>query len=146
MDFVFSYDALDNLLTTATATGPPAGMLNGAKLHLFKAPFSAAPLTRIADLIEADFAGYAPVPVTTWGLPYAGPDGQMYMKGGCHQFTPTDETKPNTIYGYWIDNGATPVYPVTIVTFDSPQTAESVYDAVMVEAVLVIPAHNTVSS
>lgn len=64
--------------------------------------------TVLADLDEADFAGYADVNGPTWGTPYIDVDGNALVTAASHEFVASGPTPANTIYGWYMtDDPAT---------------------------------------
>lgn len=90
-----------------TALVGVAGILNGALLKLFKNDVIPNVGTILADLVEADFTGYAASAAITWSVPVLGDDGLYRVIGDNKSFIAGSPlTVPNTIYGYYVTNGA----------------------------------------
>lgn len=106
-------------LTALIAAGPPAGRLNGVKVHLFQNNIVPTPATILTDLVEATFDGYAASAAVTWGSVVVDPAGNAVVYGDAKTFTMTGSTTPNTVYGYYVTNsaGSTLEY---LELFDSP--------------------------
>jgi len=98
---------------TATAAGVDVVLydndftgVNGRELHLFTGSYDPSPVTILADLtpIEANYTGYAAQELElTYG--YVDPSGSPTAQGQLMSFKPTDALVPNTITGWWIDDG-----------------------------------------
>lgn len=94
------------------------GPLDGAKLGLYKAPFTPTKFTVLADLTVADFTGYALSAAITWGTPLNDPDGTAYVPGGQIEFIASGSAIANTIYGaYIVDAAGTGL--IAVLPFDS---------------------------
>jgi hypothetical protein len=89
------------------ALGPPAGPLNGAKVHLTKAPLPLDDTTTLAALtaIESDYMTYS-AKVVTWGTVTTADDGTTEVIGTVPHFEPTDSTKPQSVYHIFLTDGA----------------------------------------
>lgn len=128
-------DLLANDTATLNAVARP-------KLHLAKAAFVPGPGLLLAGLTEADFTGYAAVPVAAgaWNVFRDPNSGLIWVEapipaGGWH-FDVTGTTNlPQTIFGWYVtDDGDTDLYgselfddPILLVTsgvgFDVPRVA-----------------------
>lgn len=92
------------LLATLTGVG---GLLNGCRVKLFQNNIVPTPLTKLADLTEADFSGYAESAALVWGTPYYQADGTPVVLAGAVSFIVANPaTTPNVVYGYYVVNGA----------------------------------------
>jgi hypothetical protein len=117
------------ILTTLTATG---GDLNGAKVHLYANPLVPTPTTDLADFTTATFTGYATSGAIVWGTPFVNGDGLPTVAGGLVTFASTSPfTVGNTIYGYYVTNGAGSVLLFS-EQFDTPIVISAALQAVMV--------------
>jgi hypothetical protein len=95
-------------------------LYDGALVHLYKSPVVLSETTELADFVEADFTGYAPSTAITWQAPAYAPDGRPTLVGGMKTFDAAAPfTIANTIYGYYITNGAGTVY-LWAREFDTP--------------------------
>jgi hypothetical protein len=82
-------------------------LFNGAEVHLYKTALSLGPNLQLADLVEADFDGYAGSGAVTWNAASYSPDGKATLVGDLKSFVATGPfTTGNTIYGYYVTNGA----------------------------------------
>lgn len=84
------------------------GLLNGAKMKLFKNNLMPTPNSVIADFEIADFTGFSTSTALVWGTPYYQADGTPVVLAGAKTFivTSADPVVGNTIYGYYITDGA----------------------------------------
>lgn len=90
--------------TIKDATRQPG--LNGLKIHLFKAPHQPAvgDLLATYTAIEADFDGYvAKVLTLTFG--YIDPANFPTVRSQLLSWLMATAVTPNTVYGYWVDDG-----------------------------------------
>lgn len=108
----------------------------------------AAPITPDSDLVdevspgvpvftEANFSGYARIPVTAWTAPYESSTGAIRVEGDRADFQPTDALTPNTIIGAMLCNADGSVPPVAgellaVELFDSPVSLLSDLDLLSV--------------
>jgi hypothetical protein len=95
--------------------GPPA-LVSDVTLHLLTGAIPQSPQTTFGDLTEANYDGYAAVPISSWSEPLSN-GAYSWIAGGCLEFVPTDYIVPNTITGiaYTIPGvGAAP--PVLLAT------------------------------
>lgn len=95
-------ERLRTFIAGLAAVGPPAGPLNGAKVRLFKNDISPGPDTVLANLVTADYGGYADSPAVVWSAGDTDFDDRAVLVGASQNFAPTDSVTPNTIYGYCI--------------------------------------------
>lgn len=93
-------------LTALVAAGPPAGRLNGAKVHLYQNNIAVRPDTILTDFTEADFDGYAASAAVTWGTVATDSSGNAVVYGDAKTFLCTGSVTPNTVFGYYVTNGA----------------------------------------
>jgi len=103
-----------------TAVGPPAGLLNGVKVKLFKNQATPGPGSVLTDFQECDFDGYAESTAVVWGPALTNSLNQAFTVGGNKQFTCTGSTKPNTVYGYFLVDGAAGTTLIGAAAFDTP--------------------------
>lgn len=92
-------------------------LYDGAKVHLFTNNITPSEATVLADLTEATFPGYTTggVAITTWGAAYLDVDGNAIVDGNEVQFQPSDDTTPETAYGWYLtDGGGTDLLAVGI--------------------------------
>lgn len=94
-----------SILTALTGVG---GTLNGAKCHLFQNNVIPSIGFVLADVVEADFGGYAASAAVTWSVPLDNQDGNGPVVVGDNKlFIATDPVgTPNVIYGWYLTNGA----------------------------------------
>lgn len=104
------------IVTALTATG---GSLNGAKVHLYKNDYTPGPGSRLTDLIEADFTGYAASAALVWGSTFTDELHNAVAAAASVQFNDTGEAVTNTVYGYYVTDGAGAVL-LYAERFDSP--------------------------
>lgn len=121
---------LMSILTELTGVG---GVLDTAKIHLFKNDILPGPGTLVSQLDEADYTGYAASAAINWGAPFINANGQGEVVGPGHQFQPTGTAVANTIYGYWIMPTVASTAPIKIVRFAEPVNLTGPADALIVE-------------
>lgn len=103
-------------LTQLLAVGGP---LNANKLKLYKNPLTLTPAIVLADLVEADFDGYAAVSPVVWSAPFRDVDGSALVLGGDAPFICTGDTISNSIYGYYLTNTGSTVL-IAVYAFAAP--------------------------
>lgn len=105
-----SLELIDGV-TTPFATG---------KIKLVKTDFAPDRFTTIADLVQADFSGYAAKTLTAVGTPYTDPIGGADMPIPSQEWAPTGDPPAigNDIYGFWIEDAAGVL--LLLVRFDNP--------------------------
>ncbi len=106
-------DILNELVDTGNAW-------DGAVLHLFKNDYQPSANTLLADLIAADFTGYAPSSAVVWHAAGFLPDGTAVITGDLKVFqTGSPATILNTVYGWYAtDTGGTDL--LIARRFDTP--------------------------
>lgn len=93
--------------------------LFGAKVGLIKAAVAPSKDTVLADVMEADFTGYAQKAVTAWTAVFDDLSGKPSVRTGSNHWQPTDAVSPNVIYGQiLVDTAGTTLLGVEI--FDTP--------------------------
>lgn len=95
--------SMRTLLQALTAAGQ---FLNGVTWRLFQNAITPSPYITAASFVEANFPGYAPIVVSSYGLPWSDPVGNGYETGQQLQFTCNATGGPNTIYGYYVTTGS----------------------------------------
>jgi hypothetical protein len=88
-------------------------------IHLYKNDVTPGIATKVADLVEADFTGYASLTVAAWDGTSVDPltGLRQIITGTGPQFTQTGTTITNTVFGMWIEfNGKI----VLAERFDNP--------------------------
>lgn len=97
-----------NLLADGIDAAMANGSLDAAICRLYQNAHIWTKETVLADLVEADFDGYAEINPVTWDNTPEGPDGIPYMHGGSQQIVATGDASPNEIFGwYLVDAGGT---------------------------------------
>jgi hypothetical protein len=94
---------LRDLLDSLTVVG---ALLTGAVVKLYKNDITPDQTTVLADFDEADFTGYAASAAITWGAAFTDILGLTHLIGDIKTFTLSALTTVNTVYGYYITNGA----------------------------------------
>jgi hypothetical protein len=110
-----------DILASLALTG---GILDDAKVHLYKTAVIPTVESVLGDFTEADYTGYAAQTVASWGNPFQDIDGKVKMVGPTQQYQPTATTVTNTIYGYYVTNAGSTVLiyakqldqPIALVT------------------------------
>lgn len=117
------------LAAIAAASAP----YNGAKVQLFQANITPGPDTLLAAMTAATFTGYSLSAAVTWGTPILAPDALQKTVGVAKQFTQTDITTTNTVYGYVLvgDPSGTP-YALASYRFASPASFTAAGNGVVV--------------
>jgi hypothetical protein len=106
-----------------TAMGAVGGPLHAGQIILFKQAITLTNRIAVADLIVADFTGYAPVAAIAFGTPYVDQVGVARFDAPSVDFVMTDEVAPNTIYGWALLNtGGSAVLLVSQFTTPIPLT------------------------
>jgi hypothetical protein len=59
-----------------------------------------------ASYTEANFPGYASIPLTSWGSVYLSADFHAWIDEVLRTFTSTGSSPANTIYGYYVTKGS----------------------------------------
>lgn len=116
------------MLTAITATG---ASLNGALLALIKEAWTPSPDTKWADLVEADFSGYARPAALVYGAPFQNSDGNWEIAAPSVQFVLSATTVVNTVYGWVVVRPTTNLLLVQ-ATLDQPVPLSEVGDGLVV--------------
>lgn len=124
------------LLTTNVRT-----LLALSTMHLVKAPFNPSPDITQADLVEADFSGYAAKTLTAWGSAYYPMEGGAAIRSGEQQFNFVAEVDPaddvtNIIYGWYIKLVTPGLQLFVCGDFDVPHAMGETGDATFVNVIL----------
>lgn len=109
-------------------------VFDGLHVHLLKSAVTITKTTTLADLeaAECDFGGYAPAAVT-WGTPFLDAVDNAVALGGLLQFTQTDLSSPNSVYGYWLQKSAsTQADLILMQLFDDEVALTEIGNAVVV--------------
>lgn len=106
MSVVFTNYALTALLTNATQnSGGVAGILRGAKVHLFKTAVVPTPNSIVSDFVEADFTDYEEISIT-WDTPYINGSNQTVITGDTAVFSAGVSPSSQTIYGIFVTDSS----------------------------------------
>lgn len=111
------------------------GLLDDAKVHLFKNDIQPNENTLLAGFTAADYSGYAAKTVVSWGGPFIGVDGKAKVVAASLQFQPNAATVGNICYGYYVTDAA----GTTLLghkRFDQPVTLDGTASAVIVQVEL----------
>jgi len=81
-------------------------LLEGGELCLYQNNFTPIDTMVIGDLTEADFDGYARIPLTGWSAPALNGDFKAQTDLPAQIFTMTGSTTPNDIYGVFVVDGS----------------------------------------
>jgi len=107
---VFALPLLSAMLA-CLLTRPAAALCDALHVHLFTAgPSPITPGMTIASFTEATFVGYAPSVVAALSGPINTPSDTCDGLFATPSFICTAGSTPNTILGYWIDDGAANIY------------------------------------
>lgn len=106
------------------------------KIGLFKNDYTPTPLTVFADVIEADYTGYAAVTNSGWLAAFWASQGAaaQYMDTPA-LFQPTGTTVTNIIHGWFYYKTGTPNEYVMGERFDAPKSMLSPVDQIIVQGV-----------
>lgn len=104
--------ALTELIDTGNA-------LDAVKIMLWKNNVVPTINTVLADLVVADFAGYANFGPVVWGTVYLDTDKSAMVTGGSHEFVASGPTPENVIYGWAIVNTGVTLL-LKAARFDNP--------------------------
>lgn len=105
--------ALAEAILAALSLRPSAALLATPTVHLYTAgPSPITPQATPGEFTEATFSGYSAVSMGTLLGPILlpGPDGYGVHVACDFLATPASPFVPNTIVGYWVDNGSTTYY------------------------------------
>jgi hypothetical protein len=82
--------------------------LSTSYMRLFVSAITIGPSTTLSALLaaEATFAGYAPVPLTTWSTPAINSSGAAQTNNTQGTFTGTGGAGTGNVYGYFLTNSA----------------------------------------
>jgi hypothetical protein len=86
--------------TKSVVGGNFTGTFAVSYILLFTATAKWTPDVALADITEADFAGYVRKAMTPLGTPYHSGDNRATQDFAAVNFQSTDNVKPNTIVGY----------------------------------------------
>lgn len=132
MDVILTKELKLSFLEDLTKTG---GTLETAKIHLFSNDIVPTDKTKLTDLTEAVYTGYAAQAVGKWGKPFLGEDNQPRVACPSLQFQPTGDVATETVRGYYItDTAGTTLYGAALL--DQPEAMASALDAIIVQPVL----------
>ncbi len=129
-------------------SGALQNLFSQGGIHAFKSPIALSPQTQYADLtaIEADFPGYLPIGAGTYtgGLDVATGLYSFFFIGGLWAYSGSPG-RPNTIYGWWLDNGSGVL--LCAQSFDTPKDLLNVGDGfVLVPVVYLFNANDVIRS
>jgi len=95
---------LEDILTAISGVG---GVLDGAKMHLFKTNIALSPDLDVSDFVVADFTGYATSSAIVWATPGYDANNVPEVLGDTKSFVAGSPiTVTNTVYGYYVTDGA----------------------------------------
>lgn len=99
--------------------------LGGCTAKLFKNDHTPGGADVVGDYTEADFNGYAPIPLNDWGPAFTNFAGDAQTDEKLRVWTQTDAAIVNTIYGYYVvDGGGNLIFaernPAGPVVMDTP--------------------------
>lgn len=92
------------------------GPVDGQSVRLYTNNINPTVTTVLGDLVEATFDGYAAI-VLAMTFGYVDPSSTPYTQSQLLDWTMTGSVTPETVYGYWVDDG-TDVLMVAL--FDAP--------------------------
>jgi hypothetical protein len=93
--------------------------LDGSKLWLYQNDYTPNPNTALADLIVADYAGFAAKTIAAWGTAFVDVNGEVISLAPLETFTCTGGGMTNTIYGCYLTD-ATGAILTFAARFDAP--------------------------
>lgn len=122
----------DVILAIMDAAGAMGGPLNGNLVMLIKEDFDPSRELLLADVVEADFNGYARSTAVVWDPAYIGADEQVHLTAPGKPFLATDGVIPNTIFGWaLLDSGGTII--TAAFRYDNPIAISRASDGVVVQ-------------
>lgn len=130
---------LNNRLSALGELIAATNLLDGVKVILFKNAAALSIYSTLADLIEADFTGYARSSAIVWGTAYVNPNQQAQVTGGSKQFNCSGATVTNTIYGWAIIIDSTVDILVAAELLPQPVTMTGVGNAVVITPYYTLP-------
>lgn len=92
--------ALANLAAGGGCMDPAATWVGLIKQML--SPFT--PDTDMTQVVEADYVGYARLPIVAFTAPYNEGDSMSAIRGNLKEFRPSDGTNPNDIVGFFLSD------------------------------------------
>jgi hypothetical protein len=128
---------------TQANTGPVAGPLHGALLHLGMAntPISGNTPYSTLSAQEADFTGYTAAALT-WDVPSTASDNTVQAVSTPVVFRPTDAVTPNVVYNIWVSNSGGTIWYLAGVLVGGPFPMGTATDQ-MIITVIFCPATNS---
>jgi len=111
--------------------------LAASVMHLYQSTLVPDVDTTIADLeaAEADFSGYTPITLTTWGAEYLVPAGGAAINSPCGQFNTSDPTTiTNLVGGAWVQTATGEL--VIIDAFPTPIAMAGPNQAIPIQEIL----------
>jgi len=120
------------------SAGPiAAGVLNGAKLELYKDGPPPDRLSLLADYTICDFAGYSNFGPVVWGPIYRRADNGWATTAPSHQWALTDAAIPGLIGGLLVTD-STGLILLAAMAFASPVSLLDVGSAIIVTPTIVV--------
>lgn len=102
---VIGRDYEDEIVTALVSTILSTSTPSHSHVKLAKAPFTPTPTSDPTTFVEADYPGYAPIDILTYGTRHGDGANQWYVFGETPplSFVPNATVSPaQTIYGYWV--------------------------------------------
>lgn len=105
-------------------------LLETVALRLFQSDTFFGPNTVWADLVQADFTGYAAAAAIVWNAPFVDALGNVLVETACHQFIQSDVTVTNVVYGWALTTGTTPIVLRAAERFAVPVSFDAIGRAI----------------
>jgi len=140
--FVLTRAALDCMLDRFAGIGGTDSIgLDSVSLGLFKQPLGPTVDSTLAELeaIEADFPGYARIPLGAWTGPFTAQNGKTLVADGAIVFEATGDDSTNTIYGQFLV-GSDSLTLIGAEPFNSPISLGEAGRALVVTPMVGLPS------
>jgi hypothetical protein len=118
--------------------GIKTGGTLAATLRLYNNDVTPSRTSVVADFVEANFTGYAALPLALTVGPYLNAAQQAEIQNASHNWTPSDDVTPNVIYGYFVEMTGGDL--LCAERFTTPRSMENVLDSLtLVPSFILLP-------